>query len=136
MDKKIISFLKFMLKSLLIWTYERPGLRNNLFLYFSTKTYVVGTQKNPLNEMVLLCTHNIRLNGRVRKYLQFSLTILRKLRNFVYLNLWRLTHFFDNSIIQFDLQCVDNFSYCWENFKCCKCCLLPNVWIYIVQHSS
>ena len=30
-----------------------------LFSYFSTKTYVVGTQKNRLNEMVLLSTQNI-----------------------------------------------------------------------------
>ena len=29
------------------------------FFYFSTKTYVVGTQKNRLNEMVLLITQNI-----------------------------------------------------------------------------
>ena len=29
------------------------------FSYFSTKTYVVGTQKNRLNEMVLLSTQNI-----------------------------------------------------------------------------
>ena len=28
------------------------------FFYFSTKTYVVGTQKNRLNEMVLLSTQN------------------------------------------------------------------------------
>ena len=31
----------------------------NLFSYFSTKTYVVGTQKNCLNEMVLLSIQNI-----------------------------------------------------------------------------
>ena len=30
------------------------------FPYFSTKTYIVGTQKNHLNEMVLLGTQNIR----------------------------------------------------------------------------
>ena len=29
------------------------------FSYFSTKTYVVGTQKNRLNETILLSTHNI-----------------------------------------------------------------------------
>ena len=29
------------------------------FSYFSTKTYVVGTQKNHLNETVLLGTHNL-----------------------------------------------------------------------------
>ena len=29
------------------------------FSYFSTKAYVVGTQKNRLNEMVLLSTQNI-----------------------------------------------------------------------------
>ena len=32
------------------------------FLYFSSKTYVVGTQKNRLNETVLLSTQNICLN--------------------------------------------------------------------------
>ena len=31
----------------------------NLFFYFSTKTYVVGTQKKRLNETVLLSTQNI-----------------------------------------------------------------------------
>ena len=29
-----------------------------LFSYFSTETYVVGTPKNRLNEMVLLSTQN------------------------------------------------------------------------------
>ena len=32
------------------------------FIYFSPKTYVVGTQKNRLNEAVLLSTQNICLN--------------------------------------------------------------------------
>ena len=32
------------------------------FSYFSTKTYVVGTQKNRLNETVLLSTQNTCLN--------------------------------------------------------------------------
>ena len=31
----------------------------NYFSYFSTKRYVVGTQKNRLNETVLLSTQNI-----------------------------------------------------------------------------
>ena len=39
--------------------------------FFSTKTYVVGTQKNHLNEMVLLSTQNIYLDCWVRKQLQF-----------------------------------------------------------------
>ena len=34
----------------------------NYFSYFSTKTYVVGTQKNRLNETVLLSTQNTCLN--------------------------------------------------------------------------
>ena len=34
----------------------------NYFSYFSSKTYVVGTQKNCLNETVLLSTLNTRLN--------------------------------------------------------------------------
>ena len=33
--------------------------KKNFFSYFSTKTYVVGTQKNRLNETVLLSTQNI-----------------------------------------------------------------------------
>ena len=41
------------------------------FSYFSTKTYVVGTQKNRLNETVLLSTQNICKKLWVRKYLQF-----------------------------------------------------------------
>ena len=32
------------------------------FSFFTTKTYVVGTQKNRLNEMVLLSTQNTCLN--------------------------------------------------------------------------
>ena len=35
------------------------------FSYFSTKTYVVGTQKNHLDEMVLLSTQNVfKLMGK------------------------------------------------------------------------
>ena len=39
----------------------------NYFSYFSTKTYVVGTQKNRLNETVLLRNQNICFNLWVRK---------------------------------------------------------------------
>ena len=38
-----------------------------LFSYFSTKTYDVGTQKNRLNETVLLSTQNTCLNWWIRK---------------------------------------------------------------------
>ena len=38
--------------------------------YFSTKTYVVGSQKNHLIEMVLLSTQNTFSNRSVRKLLQ------------------------------------------------------------------
>ena len=49
------------------------------FSYFSSKTYLVGTQKNHLNEMVknhlnemvLLSTQNICLNWMVRNKIQF-----------------------------------------------------------------
>ena len=34
----------------------------NYFCYFSTKTYVVGTQKNRLNETILLSNQNTCLN--------------------------------------------------------------------------
>ena len=39
----------------------------NHFSYFSTKTYIVGTQNNRLNEKVLLSTQNTCLNWWVRK---------------------------------------------------------------------
>ena len=42
-----------------------PGKKvsnRNYFSYISTKTYVVGTQKNRLDEMVLLRAANIGLN--------------------------------------------------------------------------
>ena len=41
-----------------------------LFLYFSSKTNVVGTQKNRLNETVLLRTQNTCLNEWVRKIIK------------------------------------------------------------------
>ena len=33
----------------------------NIFSYFSTKTYVVGTQKTRLNETVLLSSQNLHV---------------------------------------------------------------------------
>ena len=42
---------------------------DNYFSYFSTKTCVVGTEKNRLNEMFLLSTQNTCLNRQIRKYL-------------------------------------------------------------------
>ena len=49
--------------------YEQQGaeqtaqcVTENCFSYFSTKTYVVGTQKNRLDETVLLSTQNTCLN--------------------------------------------------------------------------
>ena len=52
-------------------------VHNRKIIYFSTKTYVVGTQKNRLilDETVLLSTQNICLNTWVRKYLQFKMKI-------------------------------------------------------------
>ena len=41
------------------------------FSYFSTKTYVLGTQKNRHIELVLLRTQNKCLNRMIRKYAQF-----------------------------------------------------------------
>ena len=57
------KFENFLLKSHLFFFISRPLVKSAykiLFSYFSTKTYVVGTQKNHLNEMVLLSTQNIR----------------------------------------------------------------------------
>ena len=62
-------------------TLVKNAYQKNIFIYFSTKTYVVGTQKNRLNERVLLSTQNICYNWWVRKYLQFYA------QKIVYLNL-------------------------------------------------
>ena len=35
------------------------AVQQNKFSYFSAKTYVVGTQKNRLNETALLSTQNV-----------------------------------------------------------------------------
>ena len=50
---------------ILKWTIIRPQYEcvpENYFSYFSTKTYVVGTRKNCLDETFLLSTQNICLN--------------------------------------------------------------------------
>ena len=62
-----LELVKYLLKAS---TYHRPYyishqgqvFSGNYFLYFSAKTYVVGTQKNHLNETVLLSTQNTCLN--------------------------------------------------------------------------
>ena len=40
-------------------TPDKSTYWKTIFLYFSSKTYVVGTQKNRLNENVSLSTQNI-----------------------------------------------------------------------------
>ena len=54
------------------WRAIECVLVENYFSYFSTKTYVVGPQKNRHNETVLLSTQNTCLNGWVRKKFQFK----------------------------------------------------------------
>ena len=46
------------------------------FSYILTKTYVVGTKKNRLNETVLLSSQNKCYNSRIRKYSEFYAHIL------------------------------------------------------------
>ena len=56
----IILTIKNIEKGIAIYIDPRPLVKSayqkNIFSYFSTKTYVVGTQNNRLNEMVLLST--------------------------------------------------------------------------------
>ena len=51
--------------------YSEECAPEKYFSYFSTKRYVMGTQKNHLNETVLLSTQNICKKIWVRKYLLF-----------------------------------------------------------------
>ena len=43
---------------LIISTEQYMKVHNHFIKKFLTKTYVVGTQKNPLNGKILLSTHN------------------------------------------------------------------------------
>ena len=43
----------------------------NQFSYISTKTYIVGSQKNCLHAIVLLGTQNILIKLKDKKYSQF-----------------------------------------------------------------
>ena len=65
--------------------FSKEWVPKKLIFLFLNQNICVGTQKNRLNEMVLLSTQNIRLNWWVRKYYNFML------KDFVYLNLclWR-----------------------------------------------
>ena len=71
-------------------------------IYFSTKTYVLGTQKNRLNETVHGSfdhpKHMLTLMGK-KIFTIFKFT----LKNFVYLNLWMTKHQFcsGSSLISF-----------------------------------
>ena len=72
---KALSFLTLQtVKTQIKYSIIRPlvKLRNRKIVsYFSTKTYIKGTQNNRLNETVVLSTQNICLIAWVRKYLQF-----------------------------------------------------------------
>ena len=61
------------------------------FSCFSFKTYVLGTQKNRLNETVLLSTQNKYLYGLVRKYSQVYAHFLGGLSGPMYfwINVWQ-----------------------------------------------
>ena len=48
-------------------TFSYEWVPKNDFSYFSTKTHIVGTQKNRLNETILLSTQNICKKWWVRK---------------------------------------------------------------------
>ena len=50
---------------------DKSAYWKNYYLHFSSKTYAAGTQKNRLNETVLLSTQNTYLNRWVRKKLHF-----------------------------------------------------------------
>ena len=66
-DHKMVIFLYFLCK-IIPFNFAR---RFTDYSYFSTKTYAVGTQKNSLDETVLLSTQNICFIWFVRKYWQF-----------------------------------------------------------------
>ena len=61
----------------------------NTFSYLSSKTYVVGTQKNRHNETVLLSTKKYDKTDRLENIYKFTL------KHLVYLNIWTdISHVF------------------------------------------
>ena len=65
-----MKFHKLYKKKKVCWVY--PGLLiKKAYSYFSTKTYVVGTQKNRLNETVLLSTKTHDSNDGLKNIYNF-----------------------------------------------------------------
>ena len=58
LNSLIRKYSKFHAKNCMYQAPRYECLTENYFFYFSTRTYVVGTQKNSLNETVLLSTKN------------------------------------------------------------------------------
>ena len=74
-------------------------------LYFSSKTYVVGTQKNCLNETVLLSTQNmLELMGKK------IITILRSLNFIIWIFDTRIYFFIWNVEIDITMMIINNVS--------------------------
>ena len=64
---------------------SKESVMKNYFSYFSAKTYVVGTQKNRLNETVLLRTQNtvmFRLMGK-----KIIIILIKKILILTYANM-------------------------------------------------
>ena len=60
----VLSIFEWLLKTVFTVNIRPPdkSVLESYFLYYSSKTYVVGIQKNRLNETVLLSTQNVCLN--------------------------------------------------------------------------
>ena len=67
----MLSILLFTLIDTILRPLVKSAYLKNNFLISQPKRYVVGTQKNRLNETVLLSTQNICNKIWVRKYLLF-----------------------------------------------------------------
>ena len=96
-NKKDYIFFSFLYESICCDVHSGPEIRVcnwKLFSYFSTKTYVVGTQNNCLNETVLLSTQNICLDCWVRKYIIITILRSKLLLNCSYESSYRTDLFF------------------------------------------
>ena len=65
------------IKPLMLWSRlpdKTSGEIKIVIFHFSTKTYVVGTQRNHLNEMAVLSTQSICLTNILENYLNFRIS--------------------------------------------------------------
>ena len=117
--------------------FSEECIPKNYFSYFSSKTYVVGTQKNRLNETVLLSTQNICSNWWIRKYLKFysqNFCLSKPMRHplsLCQIHMVPYKYGIPALFMLFMDQCYNNFFFYWGLL-----CLWNTIWQNVIKIDS